>query len=160
MTRPSIDHTQMKTARLWASHSTCDRAHVGAVLSLGGRTIGSGFNGAPAGMDHCDHSLPFIPAVQDLASVKTRISPVRPIQSSGACRVAIHAETNAIAYAARHGVAVAGATMYVTMSPCYPCAQLMIAAGLHRVLYDTAYRDLTGMNLLIEAGLVVEKWIE
>lgn len=158
--RPSIDKTQMDTARLWALRSTCSRAHVGCVISLGGRTIGSGFNGAPAGMEHCIHDLPFMPSTQDLDKVKTRISPVRPFTSTAACRVAIHAETNAIAYAARHGVAVAGADLYVTLSPCYSCAQLIIAAGLHRVIYDQAYRDPAGIDLLRQAGLKVEQFTE
>lgn len=158
--RPSIDKTQMDTARLWALRSTCSRAHVGAAISRGGRTIGTGFNGAPAGMSHCDHTTAYVPQTQDLSTVLTRVSPARLIQGSGMCRVAIHAETNAIAYAARHGVAVEGAELFVTMSPCYSCAQLIIAAGLIRVVYDRAYRDPSGISLLTEAGVTVEKYQE
>lgn len=154
-TRPSTDVTQMATAMLWAERSTCERTHVGAVISLGGRTVGTGYNGAPAGMDHCVHTLPFMPRVQDLSTVR-RVGNVAPLRSNDACRIAIHAETNAIAYAARHGVAVAGGTLYVTMSPCYSCAQLIIAAGLHRIVYDKPYRDQTGIDYLRLAGLTVE----
>lgn len=161
----SIDRTQMATARLWAAHSTCDRNSVGAVISLGGRTIGTGYNGAPAGMEHCNHTVPYMPTAGMNVSYKSA-SPLGAfplnlgkIRDNG-CRVAIHAETNAIAYAARHGVAVQGATLYVTLSPCYACAQLVIAAGLIRVVYDRAYRDLDGIRLLERAGVTVEKWIE
>jgi dCMP deaminase len=163
--RPSIDQVQMSTAKLWAMRSTCDRNHVGAVLSLGDRTIGSGYNGAPAGMDHCNHTLPFMPQAGTDVQYRS-VSPLGPWPQGlgkprdNGCRVAIHAECNAIAYAARHGVAVAGATMHVTLSPCYSCAQLMIAAGLHRVVYDREYRDPAGITLLREAGLKVEQYQE
>lgn len=163
--RPTLDQIHMNNARQWAAMSTCSRNHVGAVLSLGGRGIGTGYNGAPAGMTHCVHDLPFMP--QAGLDVNYRAaSPLGPFPSGlgkvrdNGCRVAIHAETNAIAYAARHGVAVAGATMYVTLSPCYSCAQLMIAAGLHRVVYDREYRDPAGIDLLRQAGLKVEQFTE
>lgn len=154
--RPSVDVTQMATALLWAERSTCERGHVGAVIAMDGRTVGTGFNGAPAGMDHCVHTLNYMPKTQDLSKVGTRISPILPLRSTEACRIAIHAETNAIAHAARHGVAVAGGTLYVTMSPCYPCAQLVIAAGLTRVVYNREYRDKTGIDYLRLAGITVE----
>lgn len=165
--RPTIDKTQMDTARLWALRSTCDRQHVGAVLSLGHRTIGSGYNGAPAGMPHCNHAMPYMPKAGPESQPAYRAaSPLGPwprglgtIRDNG-CRIAIHAECNAIAYAARHGVAVAGATIYVTLSPCFACAQLLIAAGLHRVVYDREYRDPAGIDLLRQAGLKVEQFTE
>lgn len=153
----TVDNTQMATAHLWAQHSTCTRARVGAVISSGGRAIGTGYNGAPAGMPHCDHSVRHEPKIQDTANWDRRVSPVPPMRTLFGCRTALHAETNAIAYAARHGVSVAGATLYVTMSPCHPCAQLIVAAGLHRVVYDDAYRDPAGIEFLLAAGLVVEK---
>lgn len=167
MTPETIDRVQMSTARLWADMSTCSRNHVGAVLSLGGRGIGTGYNGAPAGMAHCNHELPWVPNVGPKKSPPYKsASPLGAWPSNlglireNGCRVAIHAETNAIAYAARNGVAVAGATMYVTLSPCYSCAQLMIAAGLHRVCYDKQYRDPAGIELLQQAGLRVDQFQE
>lgn len=165
MIRPEVDTIQMATAELWAERSTCTRQHVGAVLSLGDRTIGSGYNGAPAGMPHCNHEVPFNPKVgaEHTPAYRTT-SPLGPfpralgtVRDNG-CRIAIHAECNAIAYAARHGVAVAGATIYVTLSPCFACAQLLIASGLHRVVYGRAYRDPAGIDLLREAGLKVEQF--
>lgn len=165
--RPTVDQVMMNSARLWKERSTCDRQHVGAILALGGRGIGTGYNGAPAGMDHCVHTLPYMPNVG--ADSQPHYKAVSPLGAwprglgrakEDGCRVAIHAETNAIAYAARHGVAVAGATLYVTLSPCYSCAQLMIAAGLYRVVYDREYRDPAGIEFLRKAGLKVEQFTE
>lgn len=54
----------------------------------------------------------------------------------------IHAERNAIANAARTGVPVNNATIYITLPPCLPCAQLIVAAGIVRVVYPSvAYWD-------------------
>jgi dCMP deaminase len=148
--RPDIDTTLMGVALLWEDRSTCDRNHVGAVIAKDGRHIGSGYNGAPAGMSHCDHGP--LPTIR-------RVSPVSPLPTSPTsigCRIAIHAEANAIAYAARHGVSVEGATIYTTLSPCYECAKLIIAAGLVRVVFNRSYRDPAGIDLLRNAGLTVD----
>lgn len=161
--RPTTDQVQMDTARLWAARSTCSRQHVGAAIMLGGRTIGTGYNGAPAGMPHCNHDLSYTP----MAGRDVEYKPVSPhgawpgilgTMKDRGCRLAIHAEANALAYNARHGVAVQGADLFVTLSPCFSCAQLIIAAGLVRVCYDKQYRDPAGINLLQQAGVIVEQF--
>ncbi|MES3034921.1 MAG: deaminase [Gemmatimonadota bacterium] len=52
---------------------------------------------------------------------------------------AMHAEQAAIAGAALRGVAVAGATLYVTTYPCHECARLILGAGIGRVVYVEPY---------------------
>lgn len=44
----------MKIAFNVAERSTCDRAHVGAVIVRNRRMLTTGYNGAPAGLPHCD----------------------------------------------------------------------------------------------------------
>ena len=46
----------------------------------------------------------------------------------------IHAETNAIGRAARRGCSTEGATAYITHLPCLPCAKVLIAAGIKKVV--------------------------
>lgn len=151
--RPDIDTTLMGTAHLWAERSTCSRNHVGAVIARRGRSIGTGYNGAPAGMAHCDH-----PTIDIM--VGDRLSPIARLPEGGpydrGCKIATHAEANAIAYAARHGVSTEKGTIYTTLSPCYECAKLIIAAGLIRVVFDMSYRDPAGIDLLRNAGLEVD----
>lgn len=154
--RPDIDTTLMAIATIWEDRSTCSRNHVGTVIALEGRHIGSGYNGAPAGMPHCVHT--------GSGKAFPKLTPLTPpgiaLQTTGydrGCKEAIHAEANALAYCARHGVAVQGATAYVTLSPCYACAQLIIAAGLVRVVFNRSYRDPAGIDLLRNAGLTVDK---
>ena len=69
------------------------------------------------------------------------------------CKNATHAEANAIAAAAKQGISTEGATCYTTVSPCATCARLLIAAGITRVVAAEAYRDLSGWDLLIDAGI-------
>jgi len=153
--RASVDLVLMQSAKLWESRSTCSRNRVGVVIAKDGRMLGSGYNGAPAGMPHCEH-----PVLED------RLGPgplsqrlVARVGEGTGCRIAVHAEANAIAYCARNGVAIEGGTIYTTLSPCYSCSQLVISAGLVRVVYGRAYRDPEGITLLDRAGLTVEKWI-
>lgn len=157
MRRPSIDATLMDIAQVWSSRSTCERRHVGAVIAKNGRHIGSGYNGAPAGLPHCIHDYDkaqLIPA-RVFGLTAQRPLNILPI----GCKVAIHAEANAVAYCARDGISTAGATLYVTLSPCYSCAQLIVASGFARVVYGEAYRDPAGIHLLDSSSITVEKWL-
>ena len=67
----------------------------------------------------------------------------------------VHAEANAVAFAARHGVSAAGATLYVTHAPCGGCAGLLVNAGVVAVRYGAAYRSPTGVARLRDAGVDV-----
>lgn len=140
--RPSVDATLMATAHVWELRSTCDRNQVGVVIARDNRIVATGYNGAPAGQPHCRHMGPAYPALD---------------HNQRGCQVAVHAEANAIAYSARHGVPLEGCTMYTTISPCYPCAQMIITAGLVRMVYDKLYRDQAGMNILTQSGIVIDR---
>jgi len=154
--RPTVDETLMRIAQMWEQRSTCSRNHVGVVIAKDGRTLGSGYNGAPAGMPHCEHQvIEFSPNLRSALGQQM----AGKVGMSNGCRVSIHAEANALAYCARNGVSVEGGTIYTTLSPCYACSQLVIAAGLVRVMYGRAYRDVEGIQLLNQAGITVEKWV-
>lgn len=142
----------MRVALAWAEQGTCSRMSVGCVIALDGRTLSSGFNGAPRGMPHCDHRC-------DCVTVKLRGElhhqedcPAGPV----GC-VAVHAEANAIAFAARHGIALLGSTLYTTLTPCVRCAQLVINAGIARVAWRTVYRDVSGLDLVVASGISTQQ---
>lgn len=137
--RPSVDETHMEVAYVWSKRSTCLRGQVGAVLVIDGRAIASGYNGSPPGVKHC-----------------TEVGCDVPTEWAG-CQRILHAEANVIAFAARHGVRTEGATLYCTHGPCPKCAQLILSAGIKRVVYGLPYRLLDGMTLLIEQGVAVER---
>lgn len=134
--RISRDELLANVAKLVAKRSTCQRASVGAVLARDGRIISMGYNGAPAGIKHCEHDM----AIQE------------------PCLRTVHAEANAIAFAAKNGVSTDGTTMYCTHSPCNDCAKLIINAGIAKVMYWEAYRDPAPINLLLAVGVEVEQF--
>ena len=67
-----------------------------------------------------------------------------------------HAEENSIVQAAYHGIAVKGATLYTTFSPCLQCAKMIINAGIVEVVYHQRYSiDDVSTRLLKEAGIII-----
>ena len=68
---------------------------------------------------------------------------------------ATHAEAALIGEAARRGLATEGATVYVTDFPCPPCAKLLAAAGVARLLFRTGYAVLDGQDVLAAVGVEV-----
>lgn len=132
--RPTWDDYFINIAKAVAERSTCDRAHVGAVLVREKRILTTGFNGSPAGLDHCDQ--------------------IGHLLVEGHCVRTIHAETNAIIQAALHGVSTNGSTCYVTHFPCINCTKSLINAGVDHVVYLNNYRvDEHALNFFKQAGV-------
>ncbi len=135
--RPSWDDYFMSITLQVAKRSTCDRARVGAIIVKDRRILTTGYNGAPAGLPHCDE--------------------VGHLIVAGHCVRTLHAEQNAIIQGALHGVSVAGSTLYVTHQPCLNCAKMIINAGIQRVVYAGHYPDENALAFLDEAGVVLVK---
>jgi dCMP deaminase len=134
--RPDWDSYFMKIAVAVSERSTCDRALVGCVLVLDKRILTTGFNGSPAGQEHCDEA--------------------GHLMDNGHCVRTIHAETNAIIQAALHGISTRGSTCYVTHLPCINCTKALINAGITRIVYSEAYRkDENAGNFLRAANIQV-----
>ena len=66
---------------------------------------------------------------------------------------AIHAEASVVAKAARNGVSLDGADLYVTTFPCPACARLIAEAGLGRCFFAGPYSVLDGEDVLRAAGV-------
>lgn len=140
--RPSRDELCMQIAQLVAHRGTCSRAKVGAAIARDGRILVTGYNGPPAGLPHCTDPG----GCNNLDRV-----------AEGGCVRAVHAEANAIAYAARYGISTQGADLYCTHLPCRKCAELVVNSGIRAVYYDLDYRVKDGLNLLTQAGVQVYK---
>ena len=151
MARISRDQLFIRAAHLWAKRSTCERGHVGAVIVRDRRIISTGYNGAPPGMPHCEDVGCEINALEDLARIGAQLQG-QEFDSLG-CQRTIHAEANAIAFAAAEGISTRGAIMYCTHSPCKRCAMEMISAGIMEFRYFKQYR-LTPWQYLNEANMI------
>lgn len=141
MSRPSWDEYFMQIVDLVKTRSTCLRRQVGALIVKDKRILASGYNGAPAGVSHCD----------EVGCLREQLK-VPSGERHELCR-AIHAEQNAIVQAAYSGTSLRGATMYVSLQPCSLCAKLMINAGISKLVFRGAYPDELALAMLNEAGI-------
>lgn len=147
----------MQVAETIAQLGTCSRLQVGFVAIRDGRILVTGYNGAPAGMKHCDHgcNCTHLHTHQSLAPPYDKHMGDCPANPAAGCSIAVHAEANGIAFAAKHGVSLKDADLYCTDTPCLSCAMLMVNTGATRVYYRREYRVQDGLNLLRKAGLRV-----
>lgn len=141
--RPSREEVIMGVAHEFARLGTCDRLQVGAVIHRDGRVISSGYNGVPSGLPHCDHAS------------EVQVTLYGQAVEERGCQLAVHAEANAIAWAARHGLAVKGCSLVCTHMPCVDCSKLIINSGIQSVMYEQPYRKLDGVKLLERAHVRV-----
>jgi len=127
--RPEWDDYFLGIMDAVSKRATCDRGRSGAVLVRDNHVLATGYVGAPRGIPDCDqvgHLMRHV--VYEDGSEKDH------------CMRTAHAEANALAQAARHGVSTLGATMYCRMVPCLSCCQSMINAGVKRVVAQHPYQ--------------------
>jgi dCMP deaminase len=136
----------MSIAELVATRSTCLRRHVGAVLVKDRRILSTGYNGAPAGIRHCEET----------GCLRQKLS-VPSGQRHELCR-GLHAEQNAIIQAAYHGISIAGSTLYCTDQPCIICSKMLINAGITDIFFLNPYDDPLAEEMLGEAGIRLVRW--
>ena len=121
-------------AETWGKLSYCKRRKVGAIIVKNRMIISDGYNGTPTGFENvCEDEENY---------TKWYV---------------LHAEANAILKVASSTQSCNGATLYVTLSPCRECSKLIHQSGLSRVVYSVAYKDLSGVEFLQKAGVIVNQ---
>lgn len=146
--RLSRDPWLMTIAVAVAARGTCSRLQVGALVVRDARIVSTGYNGVPAGLPHCRH----ICVCGDAR--KMDVLGHEPDCPAGQpCHSTVHAEANALVFAARHGAAVEGCTLVTTHQPCLDCAKMIVNAGIVRVTMWIPYRRPEGLELLERAGV-------
>lgn len=128
------DRAYLKIALEWAKLSHCERKQVGAIIVKDNMIISDGYNGTPTGFDNC--------CEDDEGYTKWYV---------------LHAEANAILKTARSTQSCEGATLYITLSPCRECSKLILQAGISRIVYVNGYKDRSGLDFLIKAGVEVQQ---
>lgn len=124
----------MEIAEVISKRGTCGRAQVGCVITQDDRIVATGYNGPVHGSNcearHCG----------DMTTT---------------CTHAIHAEANAIVFAAKKGIALEDSKMYCLTAPCVSCARFIIQAGIKTLYYKQPYRDAAGITILRISGVKV-----
>jgi dCMP deaminase len=124
------DRAYLRMALEWGKLSHCKRKQVGALIVKDRMIISDGFNGTPSGFDNCCEDKEGLTKWEVL-----------------------HAEANAILKVASSTQSAKGSTLYITLSPCTQCSKLIHQAGINRVVYANAYRDISGLEFLEKAGV-------
>ena len=128
------DIAYLKMAEIWGKLSYCKRRQVGAIIVKNRMIISDGYNGTPTGFENvCEDEENY---------TKWYV---------------LHAEANAILKVASSTQSCDGATLYVTLSPCRECSKLIHQSGISRVVYSEAYKDLSGVEFLKKAGVIVNQ---
>ncbi len=122
---------------LASERATCPRMHCGCVLVKDKYVLSTGYNGSLPGLPHCDDAGCLI---VDDHCVRTN-----------------HAEMNAIAQAARHGISINGATAYITNMPCTTCAKALLSAGIVRIAVFSDYHGSLAEKFLEESGVPLDR---
>jgi len=104
-----------------ALRSTCVRKKVGAIIVKDKNIISTGYNGSIRGLEHCET--------------------VGCLMMEGHCTRTIHAEANAIIQAAKHGLMIDRAEIYISASPCFNCFKLIANSGIKKIYFMEFYRD-------------------
>ena len=145
------DHRFMEMTKLigtWASCYMPGRS-MGCVIVKDKRVMTTGYNGAPQGLKTC----------KERGECMRRKLGI-PSGTRGEMCYAIHAEQNAIIQAAKLGISIDGATLYVTHQPCSMCARMIINAGIVRVVYENSYPDEFSLELIKESGIEFVQYIK
>lgn len=123
------DRYFLKICRVVAERSTCNRARVGAVIVRNRMILATGYNGSPSGHPHCTDVGCLVVTSQNSDG-----------ETEENCIRTIHAEINAIAQAAKNGVSIDGADIYITHSPCMQCLKVLLNTGIRRICFEKGYK--------------------
>ena len=126
------DTAYLRIAKEWSRLSYCKRKQVGAIIVKDRMIISDGYNGTPSGFENCCES-----------------------EDGLTLWYVLHAEANAILKVAGSTQSCENATLYITLSPCKECSKLIHQSGIKRVVYQEGYKDLSGIQFLIDAGVEV-----
>tara|TARA_R100000152_G_C6779161_1_gene210509 strand:- start:2712 stop:3161 length:450 start_codon:yes stop_codon:yes gene_type:complete len=142
-----LDRTFLDIAKNFSSLSKAIRRKVGCIIVKDGQIISNGFNGTPSGFDNsCEY----------LKEEKSPDINYNPNNLTTKPEV-LHAESNALMKLARSTNSSIGSTMYLTCSPCFDCAKLIIQSGIIRLVYIDDYRSEKGIELLRQTDIIIEK---
>jgi dCMP deaminase len=126
------DKAYLRIAAEWSKLSYCKRKQVGAIIVRDKMIISDGYNGTPSGFENCCEN------------------------EEGLTQwYVLHAEANAILKVARSTQTCENATLYITLSPCKECSKLIHQSGIKRVVYKEGYKDTSGLDFLVKAGIEV-----
>lgn len=160
--RPHIEEVMMETALIFSQRSTCCRVKAAAIIEKDRHIISTGYNGNAPNKIHCeDYFFNYFKNLNlDITfdEWKTR-KEFKEMHHKWAIENELHAEMNAIIYAARIGISIKDCSIYTTHSPCIFCTKAIIHSGIKKVYYRYLYDNeeaYISLKLLKENGILVK----
>lgn len=139
MERIKRQEMYLEICKIISQRSTCLRRHVGCVITIDDRIVSTGYNGSIRGFPHCEpHTC----------------------NETTPCLHTMHAEANAIAFAAKETVSIKGGVLYCTAIPCQNCAKLIIQSGIQQVVFESGRSDTGGLQILKQGGVGIFEYTE
>jgi dCMP deaminase len=129
MKRPGWDEYFLNIAKVVAGRSSCLRRKVGAVIVHDKDIVSTGYNGAPQYQKNC---------LEIGFCYRDKYGILSGTQLENCRAVGSHAESNAIALAARNGHATAGSTVFIAGHDfvCHQCRAQIVNANIKRVVLE------------------------
>lgn len=153
----------MKVAQQAGLLSRAERLQVGSVIVKDDNIISFSWNGQPSGWDNVCEDKVYMSADAggwlDPSEIEEQW-PYRDDNGRYALKTkptVLHAETNALSKLAKYNGGGLGASIFVTHSPCLPCALSIHQAGITDVYFAEHYRDTAGIDFLTECGIIVRQ---
>lgn len=140
----------VRIAQTVALRANCVGRQVGAVVVKSDRIVATGYNGTAAGLTNC----------VDGGCRRCDDRAEFPSGTAYDLCICVHAEANAIAMAARFGIALEGGTLYSTDQPCFGCAKELLQAGVGKVYYVSPWTPdprVAGDYAILQGRLAAER---
>ena len=160
--RKKFDELFMNVANEHSKMSHAVRAKVGAVVTKDERIVSCGWNGTPTGFDNSCEITEYVGKNEQIESPAVMKKLDFTETDNGWVRLktkpeVVHAEINALLFAARNGTPLEGSTLYTTCAPCIDCAKAIYQAGVKKVIYGHDYKDSSPLDFLKKCGIEVQK---
>lgn len=132
--RLNWDEYFMGVAKLISSRSSCKKLNVGCVITKNNRIMCTGYNGHLPGAPHDS------------------------VERDGHEQMTVHAESNAINHAAKDGISIGNAKVYITHYPCINCTKSLISAGVGEIVYLNSYKPDPLVKIMFDVkGIKIHK---
>jgi dCMP deaminase len=157
MEKPTIHQVMMNCALEFSKRSTCARIQCGAVIAVQNHIASTGYNGTAHDKPHCiDHFREVFEKRIESGELGSgegseffdylHSDSFKNEHHNWSLLNELHAESNAIIYAARRGIAIEGGTIYSTHSPCIMCAKSIVFSGIKTVYFKFLYDRQEGFD--------------
>ena len=155
--RPSWDDIFIEECKLWAKRSSCCRIQTASVIVKDNHTISTGYNGTCTGLEHCYTYWEKYIKENNKDNNWLSSEEFYRKHHEWSNSTELHAEQNAITFAAKNGYSVNNCTLYTLYSPCINCAKVIVSSGISKIVYEYT-REPSGLKFCKNMDVLCEQY--